>query len=138
MRVPDSLTGILIERQLLRTRIVPKAVLAEHHQRFIDGNAHQPGGELRFAFKLANLVEGFAEDVLRVVFRILAVLQYFEGGSVNPAGVSADANCALALATVGGIADELSLSAVVASTGASFLSASFLSDGFCATAPDLR
>jgi hypothetical protein len=63
--------------------------LAQLHESFVDRNADQPGRKLRIAFKAIDMVERFDQNVLEIVFRILAISEHVERESVNLAGVPA-------------------------------------------------
>lgn len=49
-------------------------LFANLHQSFVDGDTHQPGRETRAPFKPMQVLVHLAENILKIVFRVLMIL----------------------------------------------------------------
>ena len=56
---------------------------AQLHERFVDGDAEQPGGKLGLSLKASDVVIGLHQHVLHVVLRVFAVLQHAQRNAIN-------------------------------------------------------
>ena len=48
-------------------------LFANLHQGFVDGDTHQPGGETGAPFKPMQVLVHLAENILKIVFRVLMI-----------------------------------------------------------------